>query len=270
MPKKTTHGKFEYSPDYDEEQELNQRLEEARAFLEKELSDIDSIKDTTFQLVCMFALIDCLAQEQANYPRDFKKTFCDFVLTYQKQCGYMKEVEPVTLYYHIEDEIDEVVKISGFPPEKEISLDDLGYLYAEKVQSVLLKGKSNEILSYIEAKKGSEFAKKIAGEHQLISLIYRMRSKAVHEMSGLGESWHWEDSDIKPTEPYYRNVGRSYVQNGEWVSDNVVELVIPNVFVRSILVDCIEGYLSDCKKFKRFPFANNCLSRKHRLSWYYD
>lgn len=271
MPKQTIHSKFEIDPAYDEEKSLVKRIEDSRTFLEKELAIIDCIEDITFQLICIFAMIDCLAQEQAAYPQESwaaRKAFCQFVLKHQKQCDYLEEVEPITLYYRVEDLIDEVELIRGFPPEKEVSIDDLGYLYGERVKDILPKGKSNEILSYIEIKKGSDFRAKMEREHQLISLLYRMRSKAVHEMSGLGEMWHFETKDKKPTEPYYRDVGRGYVIGDEVVSDNAIELVIPNIFVRSILADCIDGYLSDCREAKRFPFSNNHMTRKPNLTWY--
>ena len=271
MPVQTTHGKFEIDPAYDEAKDLAKRIDDVRAFLEKELAAIDDIEDITFQLIGIFAMIDCLAQEQANYPQGLwaaKNAFCQFVLKHQKQCDYLEEVEPVTLYYHVEDLIDEVVLLPGFPPEKEVSIEDLGYLYGERVKDILSRGKSEEILSYIEAKKGREFADKKAKDHQLISLLYRMRSKAVHEMSGLGEIWHLEKKGPTPAEPHYRDVGRGYVQGEEWVSDNVIELVIPNIFVRNILSDCIDGYLLDCRETKRFPFSNNHMTRKHKLSWY--
>lgn len=271
MPVKTSHGKFELDSNYDEEKDLADRISDVRTFLVNELTDIDTIKDITFQLICLFAMIDCLAQEQANYPRESRKAkdaFCQFILKHQKQCDCLEEVEPITLYYRVEDDIDQVVKIPGFPPEKEVIIDDLGYLYGNEVKTVLAKGKAQEILRYIEQKKGTNVANKFAHEHQLISLLYRMRSKAVHEMSGLGEAWHNEEKHMQPTEPYYRDVGRGYVQGDEWVSDNAIELVIPNAFIRNILVDCIEGYLFDCEEAKRFPFSNNHMTRKHKLSWY--
>ena len=268
MPKQTKHGKFEVGPAYDEDADLTRSIEDVRALLKKELSDIDGAESITFQLICMFAMIDCLAQEQANYPTDSKTAFCQFVLKHQKQCGYMDAVEPVTLYYRVEEFIDDIVKFAGFPPEKEVSLEDLGYLYGEKVKDIITSGKAEEILIYIEGKKGKEYSAKLAKDHQFISLLYRMRSKAVHEMSGLGEIWNLEKKDRIPEEPYYRDVGRGYVQEDEWVSDDVIELVIPNKFVRNILADCIEGYLADCKNLKRFPFSNNHMTRKHKLSWY--
>ena len=268
MPITTSQGKFEVAPTYDEEKYLSQRIDEAHIFLHRELDAMDSIEDTTLQLICMFSALDRLAQEEGNYPPDSKRAFFQFVLKYQRQCDYLEAVEPITLYYRVEELIDEIVLLPGFPPEKEVSLDDLGYLYATKVEDILSKGKSEEILAYIEKKKGRDVSAKLAKEHQLISLLYRMRSKAVHEMSGLGETWRPEHRDIKPAEPYYRDVGRLYVQGDEWMSDDVVELVIPNTFIRNILADCIEGYLDNCRITKRCPFSNNHMTRKHVLSWY--
>lgn len=267
MPEPKVHCKFEVDPKYDEAKALSESISDVRVYLQKELACIDTIEDITMQAICLFAMLDCLAQEQANYPSDSKTAFCQFVLKHQKQCDYMESVEPITLYYHVEDLIEKEEPLPEFPPEKVVSIEDLGYLYGVKMESLLEKGKSREILDYLEKKQGAAFAEKKAREHQLISLLYRMRSKAVHEMSGLGEIWHDKNCHL-PDVPYYRDVGRSYVLDGNWVYDDVIELVIPNIFLRKILVDCIDGYLTDCELSRRFPFSNNNLKRKHRLSWY--
>ena len=267
MPQKTVHEKIEVEPEYAETQHLVREISNARTYLNELLSIIDGIEDITLQIINIFSLIDMLAQEQANYPPDYKSAFCEFVLKHQKQCDYLEEIEPVTLYYRVEDMIDEVESSPGMPSQKEVSIASLGYLHAKTVKSVLAQGKSKEILDYIVRKNGPEFAAKKSKDHQLISLLYRMRSKAVHEMSGLGQSLRLH-KELKPSEPYYREVGRSYVENEHWVHDDVIELVVPNIFVRNILVDCINGYLADCLENKRLPFSNNCLTRKHRLSWY--
>lgn len=264
MPEITNHGKFEVDPNYDRDQDLARTIESAQIFLENKLSAIDQITEPTMQLICMFALLDCLAQERANYPKDSKKAFCEFVMAYQKQCDYMECVEPITLYYHVEDLIEESVLVPGLPPEKQITL---GYLYRQPVQQIITSSKAQEILDYIAKQKGAEFAEKKKREHQFISLIYRMRSKAVHEMSGLGESTSFIQH-LMPQEPYYHDVARGYVLNGNVVSDDVYELVIPNAFIRNILQDCVNGYLQECMEQKRFPFDNNDMLRKHRLSWY--
>lgn len=264
MPEITNHGKFEVDPNYDRDQDLARTIESAQIFLENKLSAIDQIIEPTMQLICMFALLDCLAQERANYPKDSKKAFCEFVMAYQRQCDYMECVEPITLYYHVEDLIEESVLAPGLPPEKQITL---GYLCGQPVQQIITSMKAQEILDYIAKQKGAEFAEKKKREHQFISLIYRMRSKAVHEMSGLGENQYFPKLH-RPQKPYYRNGGRIYTLNDTVVSDNVLELVIPNAFIRNVLQDCVNGYLQECMEQKRFPFDNNDMLRKHRLSWY--
>ena len=266
MPEIINHGKFVVDPSYDQDKDLAKEIESVRDYLEKELSAIDQITNPTMQLICMFSLLDSLAQERANYPWDSKKAFCDFLLAHQKQCDYLECVEPVTLYYRVEENIEKTVLLPGFPPEKKISLDSLGYLDFHLVKETIASGKAQEILDYIAQKKSSQFAEKKRQEHQFISLIYRMRSKAVHEMSGLGETSFYRE--YLPKEPYYRDVGRGYVLNGDIVSDDICELVIPNAFIRNILQDCVDGYLNECKELKRFPFENNRITRKHRLSWY--
>lgn len=267
MPKVTFYEKFEVSPDYDEAAHLAKEIASMRAYLEKELACADAIENTTMQAICMFAMIDCLAQEEANYTGKPHDVFCNFVLKYQRQCDYLESVEPVTLYYHVEDLIEEATPLSGFPAEKVIDLENLGYLYGVEVVSILKKCKAQEILNYIGKKVGKQFAERKAQEHQLIALLYRMRSKAVHEMSGLGESWK-DKHGIQPNVPYYRDVGRGYVQNGNWVHDDVIELVFPNSFIRNILADCIDGYLAECTRTERFPFSNNHITRKPNLTWY--
>ena len=267
MPEPKVHCKFEIDPDYDEEKDVAKSIADIQAFLEKELACVDAIDNTTMQAICMFAMIDCLAQEEADYQGRPHDVFCNFVLKHQKQCDYLESVEPVTLYYHVEDLIEEAEPLPGFPPEKAISLEDFGYVYGVKVENILSKGKAQEILDYIEKKKGNKFAEDKAREHKIINLLYRMRSKAVHEMSGLGESWK-DSHGLQPNVPYYRDVGRGYVLDGNWVYDDVIELVFPHTFIRSILVDCINGYLAECKAARRFPFSNNDLTRKPNLTWY--
>lgn len=268
MPDITVLGDFVVSPDYDSDAALLECIDEVRQEFVDRLASIDAITDRTMQLICMFSMIDRLAQEWANYPtRDSKETFCQFVLEHQRAFDYLEQVEPVTLYYRVEDMIDESPMLPGFPPEKEVSLESMGYLDSRLVKNILHYKKSDEIVEYIQQKRGEAFAMQKAKEHRLIELIYRMRSKATHEMTRLGQELN-SKKPYRLTEPYYRDVSRLYVQNGKVVSDNICELVIPNAFIRTLLTDCMDGYLAACLVQKREPFSNNPMTRKHWLSWY--
>jgi len=269
MRKKKVIGKFEIDPNYDHEEDVRKTIKEFRIYAYRKLEKIDSISDMKLQLVGMFSMIDSMAQERTNYPGGTNncKVFCDFVLSLKSRYNYLGKVEPVTLFYHVEDQIGEKILIPGFPPEKEVSLDSLGKLDLRLVKDIIDSEKAIEILNYLALNKNHKFAEETAKQYRLINLIYRMRSKVTHEMTGLGqEAWHY--SDYKIEEPYYCEIGRIYDSANDVISDEVCELSIPNRFIRNILVDCIEGYLSECSAQCRVPFENNTMTRKHRLSWY--
>lgn len=258
MPKQRVLGKDEIDPRREKESFFFD-FEKACDYLKRDLEKIDKTNDSKLQLIYMFCLIDTMAQEEANYPTReprSKEIFCNFVLKYQKQCDYLECVEPVTLYYRVEDLI-----------EKEIPFDFVPKGGIKMVKDSLHKGKAEEILFYIEKEKGKRFAEKKAEEHKLISLLYRMRNKAVHEMSGLGVGENFPELK-KYEEPYYDGTYRGYGLDGFVVRDYVEILVIPNVFIRRILEDCVNGYLTECRKAHRVPFSNNHMLRKFSLSWY--
>jgi len=268
MPEKEILGPFCIREDYNLLEDVQKNVSAFREHMYEQLSVADAINDDILQIICYFSMIDCMAQEQENYPVSSDRgVFCDFVLKHVRTYNYLSEVEPVTLYYRVEDSIDMVCLLEGFPKEKAISLDSLGNLGYRSVKDVMATGKSKEILDYIANKQGSVQSQKYAKEHRLIDLIYRMRSKATHELNGLGEEGNLQKKQGN-LEPYYFDVGRMYVEGGNVVSDDVYELVIPNAFIRTILVECIEGYLDQCLRSQRVPFSNNDITRKHRLSWY--
>lgn len=108
MPDITVRGTFKPDPSYNHVEEVERSIQMMRKYLDNQLSIIDNIGDQTMQLICMFSLIDCLAQEWAGYPTGkSKEAFCKFVLQHQSKYDYLDGVEPVTLHYHVEDLIKE-------------------------------------------------------------------------------------------------------------------------------------------------------------------
>lgn len=268
MPDKQFAGQFEVDPNFDMAAYIEKRIEETRCEFERQLSIVDGLNDDSLQLICMFSMIDCMAQEWDNYSeRKQSDIFCDFVLSHQTSFDYLDAVEPITLYYRVEDLIEKQSPFSGMPEERIISLESLVYLDLRFTKDVVKTNKADEILEYLRKTHGTQYADKKAKEHRLVALLYRMRSKATHEMTGLGSEIKFHKRE-NYTEPYYRDIGRTYVENEHIVRDDVCELVIPNAFIKTILTDCINSYLSECREEKRDPFSNNRMTRKHILSWY--
>ena len=269
MRDKRALGKFELDPNYNRAEDIRNSIETFRTEAYRKLNYLDTITDATFQLLGLFSMIDSMAQEWSEYDHSKNpgEHFCDFVLKHQHKCDYLDKVDPATLYYHVEELIGELPPFPSISPVKKVSLDSLGCLDMRLAKDVIKANKADEILKHVALKKGDDFAKQKAKEHRLIALIYRMRSKAVHEMTGLGEeAWHNKEYNFK--EPYYRVIGRIYEAGFNIISDDVCELSIPNCFIRSILADCLDGYLTECAALGKRPFENNLMTRKHRLSWY--
>ena len=266
MSKKEIIDKFIRDPNFDEEASLMQRIEEFKTFFEKQIQCIRNIEDATMQAICICAFIDSLAQESEGYPREHKPAFYNFVRRHQKRCEYLEAIDPITLFYRVESLINESVLVDGFLSKKTINIEDMGVSFGMTMKDIINKGKAEEILWYVKNKKGVDIAQKYAEDHRLISLIYKMRSKAVHEMSGIGRSIKALDGDL-PNEPYYMDIDRMDVDGEYIVAKNIIELVIPNSFLFNILKDCVDGYLSDCELNRRKPFSNN-IKRKCHLSWY--
>ena len=86
MPDITVRGTFKPDPSYNHVEEVERSIQMMRKYLDNQLSIIDNIVDQTMQLICMFSLIDCLAQEWAGYPTGkSKEAFCKFVLQHQSK-----------------------------------------------------------------------------------------------------------------------------------------------------------------------------------------
>lgn len=243
-------------------------IDEYRTLMERLLCHVDNLEDSTLQLICMFAMIDCMAQEVGNFSsKNNKEVFCNFVLTHQSHGSYLNMVEPVTLFYHVEENIDKIICPQDNKPTKPISLDSLDITDFALFKDVPTQHKVEEILAYLEKEVSQEFADERRNQHRLISLIYRMRNKVIHEMTAPGEGKVLlKDDDMH--EPFYRCISRIYMSQGKQVFDEPYTFHIPNSFIRSILLDCLKGYLAECNKQQRAPSSNNKFPQKRDLAWY--
>lgn len=217
------------------------RIEEIRLYVKKKLDIADTISDYSIKFLVVFSLLESFAQEWKNYPKyGTSEAFCEFVMTFQKNYGYLDKVDYITLYYEFEKEL-----------KPHFSLNHLSrgcYYYA----SLLVNEKESEkIIDFLIANSITD--KKRIEQHRYIKLLYKMRSKISHEHCNY--SWSIVSSIWEEQEPCFIS------------SSNDWELGFPYLFIRNLTEECIDGFLKSREESGLDPFKNNTDDRKFRLAW---
>ena len=169
MSEKVILGKYTPDPSFDHAAMVAKRADKVRAHFEDVVAQIDAIKDRELQLLCMFSLIDCMAQEWANYPQKGEQdVFCDFVLKHQTKYNFLNEIDPITLYYDVEDEIGFEASRPGFPPMKRVMLTSPWLRSVTKFTEFVHLGKTDEIAQELRRTKTEEYVTRKLERHRLI------------------------------------------------------------------------------------------------------
>lgn len=108
---------FEVRAISDEEMKnfIKESVDEYRKYVETVIDRVENVNDRAVKLRCYFLLIESIAQDVANYPiGQQQKTFVDFVLKHQSLYSYLENVDPVTLFYHVEEKIDKKFDLHDF------------------------------------------------------------------------------------------------------------------------------------------------------------
>lgn len=276
MPEKRIIGKFVPKQNFDKEKFITEKISKTRLLCHEKIEEANNIPNRIFRRICLLSIIDSFAQEYSNYPTDSSgKTFCKFVLRFQNCCDYLELIEPVTLFYDYEPKIPKNRKnnklVKEFPhlfsDRLEVNITDLGSLDEKLVSEVIRSGKAEEILSIIKRDCSEKEYKNYERNHRMINLIYKMRSKAVHELSPLGmESCYALNEGLD--KPHYRDVLRLFKSDDNIASSNVFELVIPSDFIYLLTQNVVDNYLDWCDEEQRMPFENNSnFKRLVSISW---
>ncbi len=232
---------------------IKNSVEDWRTYAMNIIKDCEKISSKELRLLCYFSLIECVAQDVANYPeRKNQKTFTEFVLKYQNAYSFLEEIDPITLFYRTEQYIGQI-----------LSLDNLvdGGVYSPNDQ--IIREKVKEIEIALITALGEEKTKTYLNNHRYVDLLYRLRCKLSHEFS----SSHIAISkNIK--EPYYMCCSRYYLKDKKLVKDDVWTFNITLEFVKTLCENCINNYLDECLNANSVPLPNNTMNRFCELSWY--
>jgi len=224
-----------------------------REWIAKTMNEIEKVELKEVKLLTYFSILEMMAQEYDNFPSGkLQDSFAKFVLQFQNKYDFLESVDPVTLFYRVEDIVSE-----------KVNLNDLvdGEIYFPNYK--ILSDKVVEIQGELIKQKGKEYTEKKLKEHRYVDLLYRMRCRLSHEFSAPHVS-HSKAIDI----PNYINCSRQYVSNGRLVTDDVWHLRFPVSFVKDLCLNCFENYLDYCLKERVPPNKNNGLDRKCELSWH--
>ena len=235
---------------------LNFRIDEVCRHFEKKIESIKVIDDKRLQLLCLFALIESLAQEYSGYSRGMEgQKFTKFVSEFQNKWDFLEQIDPVTLYYDVYEHLDDDINL-------DFMIDGSVYRPMEVIESEM----ADKIIAYLELKMIPNIDT-YKRRHTYVNLLYKLRSKLSHELSTPGSNIPLRFGESEPL-PYYISVSRLYSMNGEIVQDSIWELVVPVEFIEQLLKECLKNYLKFCEESERDPFLNNKFERKFRLAWY--
>lgn len=240
--------------DYGSEEYRESRDKEIHEWLESKVETIDAIPDNYLQAICYFSLLECFVQEYGNYPtNNVAKTFCDFVLTFQRSYAFLNMIDPVTLFYHFQAQLS-----SRF----DLSFVDSSGCYTP--DHAIKDGNAKQMIEELRLLGVREDA---IIKHKYVRLLYSLRSKLSHELSPPGGVM-WSKHHFLEKYPYYISCGRSIILDSTIIRNEVWELTMPVGFIKSLVIECINNYLDFSLKHKNDPFENNEPTRKSRLAWY--
>lgn len=227
--------------------ELNQfwAKETKKYFLDK-VNICEKIGDEVIKDLVMFTLLDCLAQENSNYPKDNKKAFVNFVLKYKENYNFLGEIDGVSLFYQYESLLNGKFNLNYS--------SDYG-IYSPK--NAIEDGNITEVLSFLHDQISEKEYKKIFETQRYVDHLYKMRNKLVHEHSIIGTGL--ELTGVHKSEPCYISCNDGY--NDYWL------LGFPYEFIKNLFISCLENFLNDRSFQNLDAFENKFLSKKRQLVW---
>lgn len=134
-----------------------------REWIAKTMNEIEKVEMKEVKLLTYFSILEMMAQEYDNFPSNkLQDSFTKFVLQFQNKYDFLEEVDPVTLFYRVEDIVAPKVNLNN--------LRD-GEIYFPK--SRCISDKVSEIATELVAKNGKEYADKKLKEHRYGCISFR-------------------------------------------------------------------------------------------------
>lgn len=220
------------------------RYSEIEEYFNNIINDCEKCDDYITKKIIIFALIDSLAQETYNKHTHINSTiqkgnkdiFCDFLLNYVHSINYLTRIDPIIAYYDNKKLLD----------ENEINLEYLEDRYEYNATQICNLDGSQRILEFL-TNNGIDIEK-----YKYINLLYKHRSKLVHEYREVGNSFR---SLQNYTEIKYLSNGD---ENVKW------KMTIPYIFLKEMFKESLANFLRERKSANEDPFQYS----KDYWNWY--
>lgn len=227
---------------------------------------LNEMNDDVIKTSMILIMLDSLAQNYRGYPpggQKSKQAFYDFIIDFSgNKWGIWESVDPVTLYYRLT--LSDDIPLNGSPVLRCVDQANIYYPHSDG-----FKENAEELLALIEDenKRGT-----LMKDHQYVSLLYRLRSKLVHELNMPSPLFSRTEVESDGQLPYYYNIGGgldiSTFDEDIANMKTTWHLVFQPEFLELVFRECLCNYLLDCKKKELDPFFSNDADRSFYLSWY--
>ena len=229
-----------------------QALELTKEWAVNNIEIANSVPNVSFCITLLLTIIDSFAQAEYDYPpaKDSSITFQKFVLSHtETHHKYLERLCPVTLFY-------DYLATSDI---KELPLT-LGRLYSYCDSE--LTAAAEAILQRIPENQREQAKKR----HTYIALLYRLRSKLVHELNPPGTPIEFFSNvpcvfqRIEYEPP--KGAGTRNIIKQMWT------LNFPRKYVYELTKEVIFHRIDACEKQGTLPFPLSNEPRKCELCWY--
>lgn len=229
-----------------------QALESTKEWAVKNIEIANGVPNGTFSITLLLTIIDSFAQAEYDYPpsKESNITFQKFVLSHtEKHREYLERLCPVTLFYDY----------FGSSDVKELPLT-LGRLYS--YYDPELSEAAETILQRIPAEQREHAQKR----HTYVALLYRLRSKLVHELNPLGTPIEFI-SNI-PSVALGTEYGPLKEDGTRKVTRQMWTLNFPRKYIYELTKEVIFHRIDACEEQGILPFPLSNEPRRCELSWY--
>ena len=229
-----------------------QALGRTKEWAVKNIEIANSVPNGAFSIILLLTIIDSFAQAEYDYPpgKESSIAFQKFVLSHtEKHREYLERLCPVTLFYDY----------FGSSDVKELPLT-LGRLYS------YYDPEMSEAAETILHRIPEEQRERAYSKHKYIALLYRLRSKLVHELNPLGTPVEFI-SNI-PSVAHGTEYGPKKEDGTRDAIRQIWTLNFPRKYIYELTKEVVFHRIDVCEKQGILPFPLSNEPRRCELSWY--